>query len=90
MRLLTDFYAEKWNVSKEVMHWVVDCESDYDPNAVGDGGDSFGLSQIHLPSWDGKITEGEARDPDFALNFLGQKLSEGQGRLWTCYKKKYT
>lgn len=101
---LVDFYAEKHGVSKEVMHWIVSCESNYIPDAqskhrykrdnpkwgvkVGDQELSFGLAQIHLPSW-GNITYEQAIDPDFALNFLAEKLSEGKGELWTCYRNKY-
>lgn len=86
---LVDFYATKYGVSKEVMNTVVKCESNYNPNAVGDNGNSFGVSQIHLPSWGGAITEEQARDPRFALDFMAKHLSEGRGRLWTCYRMFY-
>jgi len=84
-----DFYASKYQVSKEVMNTVVKCESNYKPDAVGDRGNSFGLSQIHLPSWGGQITKEEALDPDFALEFMAEKLSKGKGNLWTCYRMFY-
>ncbi len=86
---LVDFYAVKYGVSKEVMHTVVKCESNYNPNAVGDGGNSYGLSQIHLPSWGGQITKEQALDPRFALDFMAKRLSEGRGELWTCYRMFY-
>jgi hypothetical protein len=86
---LIEFYAVKYGVSKDVMHTVVKCESGYKPNAVGDGGNSFGLSQIHLPSWGGQITKEQALDPNFALEFMAEKLSKGKGKLWTCYRMFY-
>lgn len=86
---LVDYYADKYGVSKDVMHTVVNCESGYKPQAVGDSGQSFGLVQIHMPSWGGAITPEQANDPDFALNFLAEKLSEGRGYLWTCYRMHY-
>ena len=84
-----DLYASKYQVSSEVMNVIVKCESNYKPEAIGDGGKSFGLSQIHLPSWGGKITQEEALDPDFALDFMAKRLSEGKGHLWTCYRNNY-
>ncbi len=86
MQELVDFYADKHGVDKTIMHKTVKCESSYNPNAVGDGGNSYGLSQIHIPSWGGEITKEQALDPRFALDFMGKKLSEGRGKLWTCYR----
>lgn len=81
------YYAHEYNISEKVMNKVIACESTYNHNAIGDGGKSFGLSQIHLPSWGGNITKEQATNPYFAVEFLADKLSKGQGRLWTCYKK---
>ena len=82
-------YATKWNVSREVMYKVVKCETagTFDPTIKSGhpGEESYGLAQINLPSWP-KITKAQAIDPDFALNFLAEKLSQGKGRLWTCYR----
>jgi hypothetical protein len=101
---LIEIYAVKHGVSKDVMEWVVSCESNNIVDVqskhrykkdnpkwgvkAGDQELSFGLAQIHLPSWNG-ITHEQAIDPHFALNFLAEKLSEGKGNLWTCYKMKY-
>jgi soluble lytic murein transglycosylase-like protein len=76
-----------YGVSEALMRRIIACESTFNPNAIGDGGYSFGLVQIHLPSWRGTITKEQALDPVFAVDFLAQKLSTGQGRLWTCYRK---
>jgi soluble lytic murein transglycosylase-like protein len=78
--------ANKYGVSEEVMHAVIKCESTYNKNAIGDQGNSYGLVQIHLPSWK-NITKEQALDPEFAISFLAEKLSEGKGNLWTCYRK---
>jgi soluble lytic murein transglycosylase-like protein len=79
----------KYGVSESVMRTVIKCESNFNPNAVGDGGHSFGLVQIHLPSHP-EVTQGQATNPEFAVDFLANKLSTGQGRLWSCYKMNYT
>lgn len=90
---LIEIYAAKYNVSSTTMDKVVGCETagTYDPAVqsfiVTDGirEESFGLAQIHLPDWP-EIKIEQAKDPDFALNFLASRLSQGQGNLWTCYR----
>lgn len=82
------FYANKYNVSSEVMLKVIDCESRGVETAVGDGGDSHGLVQIHLPSWP-EITQEQAINPGFALDFMAKRFSEGRYSLWSCYRKLY-
>src|SRR3990167_344963 len=82
--LITE-YASRYGVSEKVVHKVINCESRYNPNAVGDGGKSYGLVQIHLPSHP-SISKANALDSEYAINFLAKKLSQGQGRLWTCYR----
>lgn len=78
----------KYGVSEAVMRNVIQCESSGNPNAVGDGGQSFGLVQIYLPAHP-EVTRAEALDPEFAVEFLAQNLSEGRGRMWTCYRLLY-
>lgn len=75
----------KYGVSEALMRRIIACESTNNPNAIGDGGASYGLVQIHLPSWP-EITPEQALDPAYAIDFLGRKLASGQGNLWTCYR----
>lgn len=81
-------YAELYSVSEEVMNVVVKCESSYNPDALGDGGQSRGIVQIHGPSHP-TISDAQAYEIEFSLNFLADNLSKGQGRMWTCYRKFY-
>ena len=63
---------------------IVERESSYKINAVGDGGNSYGLVQIHLPSHP-SITKEQALDPYFAIDFLVLNLSKGKCKMWsTC------
>lgn len=80
---LIEKYATKYNVSSETITKIIACESGYNPLAVGDGGNSFGLVQIHHPSHP-NITKEQAYNPDFAISFLAENLSKGKARLWTC------
>lgn len=82
-------YAAKYRVSEKVMHRVIKCESTYNPKAIGDGGKSHGLVQIHLPSHP-KVTKVQARNPEFAIDFLAKNLAKGKGRMWTCYRIHYS
>jgi soluble lytic murein transglycosylase-like protein len=82
------YYADLYKISEEVMNVVIRCESGYDPNALGDGGESRGLTQINKPAHP-NISDEQAFDIEFSLNFLAENLSKGNGKMWTCYKKFY-
>lgn len=82
-------YADQYGVSEEVMKGVIKCESGFNPNALGDSGRSRGLVQIHAPSHP-TITDEQAYDEDFAIEFLAKNLKEGKGSMWTCYRKLYS
>lgn len=86
---LIEFYSTKYNVEASVITNVIRCESTFNPNAVGDGGNSRGLVQIHKPSHP-TITDEQAFDPKFAISFLAENLSKGKGKMWTCYRKFYS
>ena len=80
-----DEVAEQYNVNPQVMHKVIKCESSYNPNALGDGGKSRGLVQIHSDYHD--VSDEDAYNPQYAIEFLARMLSQGKGNLWTCYRK---
>ena len=80
-----DEQAKKYKVDPKVMHKVIKCESGYNPNALGDGGKSRGLVQIH--SVYHEVSDEDAYDPQYAIEFLAKALSEGKGNLWSCYSK---
>jgi hypothetical protein len=79
------------------MKAVVQCESQYvngqsripDPNGPNGREDSWGYVQINLP-WNPNISKEQALDPEFSIRFLAQRLSEGYGSRWTCYRDLYT
>jgi hypothetical protein len=52
---------------------------------VGDREQSFGLVQIHLPAHP-SISKEQAKDPEFALEFLAKNLAAGKAGMWTCAK----
>lgn len=83
---ITEAIAAHWGVSSTLMEDIVMCESNDDPKALGDHSHSRGLVQISN-IYHPEITDKEAYDPLFALNFLAKALSEGKGRQWTCARK---
>ena len=80
-----DNTATQYGVSADTMHKVIKCESNYDRYALGDNGKSRGLVQIHSDYHD--VSDEDAYDPEYAIEFLAKKLKEGKGHLWTCYRK---
>jgi len=80
------------------MSAIVGCESGYqvaiqsqhrytETNAprgfkAGDREQSFGLAQIHVPVHD--VTEEQAKNPYFAVEWLAKGIAKGQASMWTC------
>ncbi len=79
------YYAELYGVSEITLLNVTHCESNFNPNAIGDGGRSFGLAQIHLPAHP-QISKEEALDPEFAIEFMAKNIKTGNGNMWTCWR----
>lgn len=88
LRLYALTEANRMGVSFHEVSVTIGCESGWDADAIGDGGDSRGLVQIHGPSWP-DITEVQAHDPYFAIDFLIEKFSEGEQKLWSCWRKHF-
>lgn len=98
---MIDETAEEYGVSKYVMHGIINCESEYNPDiqshhtyhagnvpkgyAVGDREQSFGLVQIHLPAHP-HVTKQQAKDPRFAVDFLARNIAVGRASMWSCFK----
>jgi hypothetical protein len=94
-RLTVAQKALEYGVDKELMMALIECEtshkiasttiqSGYYKDGVRE--ESYGLVQIHLPSWVGKVTYAQAVDPVFAIDFMAKKISEGKVELWSCHK----
>lgn len=52
---------------------------------IGEQEQSYGLAQIHLPA-NPDVTIDQAKDPDFALDFMAKHLAKGETWRWTCIK----
>lgn len=80
-------YANVYHADAGVITNVMKCESSFNPNAVGDNGTSFGLSQIHLPAHP-DITKEQALDEDFAIIYMAKNITTNP-RQWSCYRMLY-
>jgi surface antigen len=79
--------AEAYGVSFDIMNKIIENESKWNPDAIGDNDNSYGLIQIHLPSHP-EITKEQALNPEFALDFLAKEIKAGREWQWTscnCY-----
>ena len=88
IKQIIELAAEKHGADYSKMLAVANCESGLKPYAIGDGGDSIGLFQIHLPSHP-SVSREEALDPHFAADWSAKKFAAGFGNIWTCYRQIY-
>lgn len=80
------YYADKYNVDGLTMLKVAKCESGFNPLAIGDGGKSIGLFQIHLPSHP-EIIKQETLNPIFSIEWTAKEFSKGNQWKWSCWKQ---
>lgn len=70
--------AAKYNLDPDAWAAIIFHESGLDPNSVGDGGTSMGLTQLHIHGALGNISRDEARkylDPQLNLDTAGKQMA---------------
>lgn len=85
VKSLVDYYADMYHVKRATMQAVVNCESSYDYDIIGDHGHSYGLAQIYRPAHP-DISKEEAINANFALDYMASQIADGNGSQWTCYR----
>lgn len=81
----SDRIALAHNIATSTLRNLVWSESRWNPNA--DNGYDRGLTQINRAAWP-QVTDSEAFDPEFALNFAADKIAHHQESYWVvcnCY-----
>lgn len=68
--------AQKYGIPLNILYGIIDHESNWNPNAVGDNGNSHGLAQIYMKVWGGQVSTAQARDPVFALEWTAKMLKQ--------------
>lgn len=64
---------------------TIECESGFNPKAIGDHGTSFGIVQIHLPAHP-SVTKAQALNPVWALEWAAEQWQAGHASAWSCYR----
>jgi len=101
-REIVQVKAIEYGVPAPLLEKIITCESQWQPTVQsrhiypftdakrgiykGQRERSYGLVQISLPHHP-TITKEMAIDPEFAIDFLAKKVSEGKGHLWSCFPK---
>ena len=72
-----------------ILHTAM-CESRLNPLATNhtDREYSVGIAQINLKAHK-HITKAQAKDVEFAANFMAENFSKGRQSMWTCHTKLY-
>lgn len=83
---IIEAYAVHYAVQADILKKVIACESRGNPYALGDKGHSRGLVQIS-DIWHPEISDEEAYDPMFSIDYLASQIKRGRGHEWTCYRK---
>lgn len=81
-------YANLYKVSYIEMYKTMKCESSLNPNAINSTTREYsvGISQINLMAHK-HITVEQAKDVEFASEFMAKEFAKGNKRIWTCYVK---
>lgn len=64
---------------------VITCESHWNPTAISQTGD-YGVSQINL-HFHPDISQAEAFDPKFSIQWMAQQWLHGNAYYWVCYNE---
>lgn len=83
---LIPFYSKFYDVSPSLVSDIVACESGYNASVRGDLGHSRGavqISDIYHP----EITDVEAFNAFFSINYLTSQIAKGNGHQWSCYRQ---
>ena len=79
--------AVKIGIDPQRFTATLQCESGYDPQAVGDQGTSLGIAQIHLPAHP-NVTSQEALNPIWSIDWAAQNFAKDP-EIWSCYHKLF-
>lgn len=82
---LAEDEADKYGLNESHFTKVIQCESNWNPKALGDDGNSRGLVQISS-IYHPEVTDTEAYDPTFAVHFTAEEWAAGHERSWSCFR----
>ena len=77
--------ADYYGLDMPALIATIECESGFNATSRGDHGLARGIAQIRSDYWP-DITEAQADDPYWALDWMIEKWREGREELWSCYR----
>lgn len=82
-------YAVRYGVSGDEMWQTILCEDrTLDTKARGDKGLARGLAQIRS-DYHPEVTDAQADDPFFAIEFMAQYFAKGKQSQWSCWNNLF-
>ena len=96
---LVDYYADKHKLSRQVLHKVISCESQYNEKAYNgkdkhaDSIGSLGVAQFSISTFNGFAKQMDRPDyndpynPNQALDVASWAIKNGYGNQWSCFRK---
>lgn len=89
-----DYFANLYGADSSIVKKVVECESQWNEDALGDGGRSYGLGQFQKQTWNALVDEYQKqyneelnyKSSHDQLKLLTFSISEGHGSHWTAYR----
>lgn len=84
--VIIEAYAVRYGIPAAPLIATLACESNFNSDAVGDKGTSYGVAQIHLPAHP-DITKEQALDPFWAIDWTARQFKAGKANMWSCYKQ---
>lgn len=82
-------YAARYGVSGDEMWGTILCEDKpLNPSIRGDEGLARGLVQIRS-DYHPEVTDKQADDPFFAIDFMARYFKAGKQSQWTCWRSQF-
>lgn len=89
-----DHFATLYGVDGRIVNKVLECESDYEHTAKGDGGRSKGIAQFQKPTWDWMEVQYfkewnehlDYKSSHDQIKLLAYQISKGNGNNWTSFR----
>ena len=78
--------AAKYHLNADHFVKTINCESNWNPDTIGDHGESFGLVQIHLIAHQ-DISKEQALNPRFAIQWMANEWANDNASIWTCWRQ---
>lgn len=89
LREIANQIAVEHGLNPDQFVTVINCESGFNPNVIGDHGTSFGIAQFHHPERDWGFSTTTAMNPILAMNYMADAWVRGEQARWTCWRTHY-